>query len=275
MLNLIRTIRLAAITLLAALVSTAAHIPVSAQTPALEPVRPLVLVPGLLGSRLCRPGPDGELSVVWGTVASIGEFPSLAMDGTPNTIEPCGLIREVTYLGVYTQEVYSPLIKRLESAGYKEGETLFLFDYDWRLSVFDNAQRLANYVDESIPDDQTIDIVAHSMGGLVELVGVAIETDQPAYQTGQAAMVTVHLSVASRDAVDAGKISITIARPDGLAVPVAFRSDPDASDPTASLEQSFSAQFETGAKAGQLTVTVAIDDGVEESRTVTKRVPVL
>lgn len=150
-----------------ALSSILADRPAQAQQAPSAPERPLVFVPGLLGSMLCRVGPAGEHTVVWGTVDAIGQFPSLAATATGNDIEPCGLIREISYLGIFTQTVYGPFVDRLEQAGYREGETLFVFDYDWRLSVFDNAKRLDAFVDAAIAGSGPIDIVGHSMGGLI------------------------------------------------------------------------------------------------------------
>lgn len=141
--------------------------PATALQQSAAPERPLVFVPGLLGSSLCRPGPDGEATVVWGTVDAIGQFPTLALTPGGSDLVPCGLIHEISFLGVATQTVYGPFIDRLEQAGYREGETLFVFDYDWRLSVFDNAKKLAEYVDAEIPGSAPVDIVAHSMGGLI------------------------------------------------------------------------------------------------------------
>lgn len=150
-----------------ALLNATRHGPTLAQQPVVAaPERPLVFVPGLLGSMLCRTGPDGEEVVAWGNVDALGSFPSLAVTET-NDIEPCGLIREVSFLGIFTQTVYAPFIDRLTAAGYEEGKTLFVFDYDWRLSVLDNAKRLAEFVEAEIPGGQTIDVVTHSMGGLI------------------------------------------------------------------------------------------------------------
>lgn len=130
---------------------------------------PVVVVPGLLGSRLCVMEGD-EDSVVWGTVTSITQFPSLAYDPDDRRIQPCGLIREVSYLGIYRQEVYAGFIDRLVDEGYRQGEDLFLFDYDWRLSVFDNAQLLAEFIEREVPAADQVDLVAHSMGGLISRV---------------------------------------------------------------------------------------------------------
>ncbi|WP_157954355.1 lipase family alpha/beta hydrolase [Saccharospirillum mangrovi] len=130
---------------------------------------PVVVVPGLLGSRLCIDEGD-DTKVVWGTVASITQFQTLAYDPDDQSIQPCGLIREISYLGVYKQEVYAGFVERLTDEGYREGENLFLFDYDWRLSVFDNAQLLADFIEHEVPGDDKVDLVAHSMGGLISRV---------------------------------------------------------------------------------------------------------
>jgi pimeloyl-ACP methyl ester carboxylesterase len=139
---------------------------VEARQPSPGPERPMVFVPGLLGSMLCRTGDHGEQIVVWGTLDALGQFPSLELVST-DELEPCGLIREVAYLGIFSQTVYGSFIDRLERAGYREGETLFIFDYDWRLSIFDNAGRLAEFIEQEIPRSRLVDIVGHSMGGLI------------------------------------------------------------------------------------------------------------
>ncbi|MEJ8475453.1 esterase/lipase family protein [Roseibium algae] len=165
--KMMRTVVFPFVALLALLSSIVAHAQQTADTGPAGPQRPLVFVPGLLGSQLCRTGPDGEKTVVWGTVGAIGVFPSLALTEGADDVEPCGLIREVSFLGLYTQDVYGPFIERLEQAGYREGETLFIFDYDWRLSVFENAKRLGDFVEASGVGDGEFDIIAHSLGGLI------------------------------------------------------------------------------------------------------------
>jgi pimeloyl-ACP methyl ester carboxylesterase len=489
----------------AALLSRAENGSLRAQQLPPAPERPLVFVPGLLGSMLCRPGPQGEQTVVWGTVDAMGQFPTLAVDPAKNDVEPCGLIREVSFLGVVTQAVYGPFIDRLEQAGYLEGETLFIFDYDWRLSVFENAKRLADFVSATIPGIGAVDIVGHSMGGLiartyaineggapriarlisagspwrgsvqvfellkggwglanpflggldafrrtvisfpstfellphydgccgdeqgaagfdansidawtalnwagidrdglpdfvdlqarqarlrtivatplpanieealvigvdqrtpqqyelqpgdgeaqltvrtswegdgtvmrdsallaaratyptsfathdailndasvqdfvvaalfegpdaaiemvpvrertsiltalgelVELVGVAIATDQPVYTTGATAKLTVHLRLDVEDAVDPAAIKMTVTLPGGAVTPVTLTRDPQASEPSNPFEQSFSAAVETGDEAGELMVTVVLTDTGTDPRSVTRVIPVV
>lgn len=142
----------------------------AAAVPATGARRPIVLVPGLLGSRLCRPDPTNPAvsTVVWGTLGTLPYLPDLRLprDGEDD-VRPCGLVREVVFFGVYTQEVYSPIIAHLERLGYRENRDLFIFDYDWRRSVFDNAEMLAAFVAAKIEPDRQIDILAHSMGGLI------------------------------------------------------------------------------------------------------------
>ena len=125
-----------------------------------------------MGSRLCRTNPDkpSESVVVWGTLASLPKFPTIQIShdraAAPDNIKACGLVREIVYLGAFKQEVYAPVLRHLESLGYKENRDLFVFAYDWRRSVFENAEALDRFIREKVPN-QRVDILAHSIGGLV------------------------------------------------------------------------------------------------------------
>jgi pimeloyl-ACP methyl ester carboxylesterase len=144
--------------------------------PAFKPERPLILVPGLLGSRLCRPDPANpkEPLVVWGTVGSLRQFPTIRLDhenGGKDDIVPCGIVSEIVYLGIYTQDVYAPILRHLEQIGYRRDRDLFVFAYDWRRSVFDNAAALESFVRDKVPDGK-VDVIGHSLGALVARVYV-------------------------------------------------------------------------------------------------------
>ena len=147
--------------------------PLHAQTPTAQPRAPLIFVPGLMGSRLCRDNPDrpGEPLLVWGSAAALRHFPTIRLprDAAPDGIKPCGLLREIVFLGPLRQEVYGPVIRHLESIGYREGQDLFLFDYDWRRGAFDNARALDAFI-RATAGDRQVDILAHSMGGLIARV---------------------------------------------------------------------------------------------------------
>ena len=97
--------------------------------------RPIILVPGLLGSQLCRPDPSnpGKSILAWGALGALPYLSKLQLppDGKDD-IRPCGLVREVVFFGLYRQGVYSPVIAHLERLGYRENRDLFIFDYDWR-----------------------------------------------------------------------------------------------------------------------------------------------
>ncbi len=64
---------------------------------------------------------------------------------------------------------YDDLIATLDANGYTEGENLFTFPYEWR----DSNVFTANFLDDKIDEVKStchcdkVDIVAHSMGGLV------------------------------------------------------------------------------------------------------------
>src|SRR5215204_6372967 len=105
--------------------------PALSQSQSLAERRPLIFVPGLLGSRLCRPDPNDPTKpmVVWGTLGALSEFPTLGLSrsgAAPDQIRPCGLVREIVYLGLITQDVHAPVIAHLEHLGYREQRDLFV-----------------------------------------------------------------------------------------------------------------------------------------------------
>lgn len=95
-------------------------------------------------------------------------IPGLATSHNRRTI----LKDEVGGTWAFTPSVdwYNPLIERLESEGYIRDQNLFVVHYDWRQS---NAQSAAEYLIPAINNAKQItgalkvDIIAHSMGGLV------------------------------------------------------------------------------------------------------------
>jgi len=67
-------------------------------------------------------------------------------------------------LAPYAKDIYSPLISALPSKGF----TAVPFYYDWRQNVTKNAQLLNNSINSSgVALDEKVDIVGHSMGGLI------------------------------------------------------------------------------------------------------------
>lgn len=67
------------------------------------------------------------------------------------------------------QHTYDNLVNGFRGQMYKEGENLFPFAYDWRKSNVETAKLLKDKIDEAKQKGKTprVDVVAHSMGGLV------------------------------------------------------------------------------------------------------------
>lgn len=112
--------------------------------PADAALRPVIVIPGVMGSKLC----DRSGSVIWGNRSSytMARMAALRLPFDTSKRDPgiqsCGLIDTVSIIPLlWESNVYSPLLKTLADIGYKT-ENILIFDYDWRLSNFDNALRL-------------------------------------------------------------------------------------------------------------------------------------
>ena len=106
-------------------------------TPTPEPTKiPIVLLPGLGGS--------------WNTAAMIS-------GGTG------GSWKKTPFVKVYDnlKETF------LTSAGYTEGDNYFEFYYDWRQPLTTLADTFKDYLNNTIPPDTKVNLVGHSMGGMV------------------------------------------------------------------------------------------------------------
>jgi pimeloyl-ACP methyl ester carboxylesterase len=141
--------------------------------------RPVVVVPGMLGSKLCTA--NGE--VVWGNGSSLSNLVRLQLNSdSPETLVPCGLIDKIEVLGpIYSIKAYKALLDHLKEMGF-DGSNLHLFDYDWRQSNFDIAQKLKTFIEERRNDGRIpgqFDIIAHSMGGTVTRVFLSENPSAP------------------------------------------------------------------------------------------------
>lgn len=65
--------------------------------------------------------------------------------------------------------VYDNLIDEFKNNGYEIGKDLFVFPYDWHQSNIENAIRLRYRIEEikTVANWPKVDVVAHSMGGLM------------------------------------------------------------------------------------------------------------
>jgi pimeloyl-ACP methyl ester carboxylesterase len=145
---------------------------------------PVVLIPGAFGSRL-RDRASGE--EVWpGPWWRIlfSDYADLALDFDPQTGQPRASTLEADGIAerAFGRDFYRPIIETLTRyGGYvrsrvgsaaKPGERrLYVFAYDWRQDNVKSAQQLHGLI-EAIRGDHSdpalrVDLVAHSMGGLV------------------------------------------------------------------------------------------------------------
>jgi pimeloyl-ACP methyl ester carboxylesterase len=60
-------------------------------------------------------------------------------------------------------DIYQPLLKNLENSGFNP----LLFYYDWRKQVIDTVPYLSNFIEYNLGSSETVDLVGHSLGGLV------------------------------------------------------------------------------------------------------------
>lgn len=135
---------------------------------------PVIIVPGIMGTELWREriGPDDLIWIDINQAALPGRdsfLDVLALDDNGDTRVPIrvGSIFRGGPFGL--RNYYGELVDFLEGNGYEEDKNLFTFPYDWR---FDNnlVARLLNIKINEIlgtASAKKVDIIAHSMGGLV------------------------------------------------------------------------------------------------------------
>jgi len=145
---------------------------------------PVILIPGLFGSKL-RDKTTGK--EVWpGSARDIlfSNYHELALQFDPQTLEvlPDNLEAYDVAQRVLGQDIYGPIITTLEkNGGYVRGtpgspalkneRRYYIFAYDFRQDNSHHAQALDALIGQIRRDyanaDLKVDIVAHSMGGLV------------------------------------------------------------------------------------------------------------
>ncbi|WP_157791167.1 esterase/lipase family protein [Bradyrhizobium japonicum] len=155
---------------------------ISCQVAEAQVKRPLIFIPGILGSRLCEVEPGGKSGeVIWGDLGSLSDFGilELKLDGSEKPLKPCGLIQTIVSLGpLWQADVYTSLLRHLKAIGY-DNDQLFIFDYDWRRSNVETADALARFIaDQPRLNGQDVDILAHSMGGIVAKLFVIRHPDE-------------------------------------------------------------------------------------------------
>ena len=142
---------------------------------------PVILIPGIMGSYLNKN--FGDMGELWpninALITSISDdfLNDLALrpDGTEDPAKPIqvgDIIRSinVTLPGINSvSHSFDGLINELTNGGYVENTDLFVFPYDWRKDDAEAAILLDSKIAAVLSQTgaSKVDIVAHSMGGLV------------------------------------------------------------------------------------------------------------
>ena len=143
---------------------------------------PVIIVPGVPASYLNDRNTTNEIWPSIGQMLLPGDDSYLnqlilPQTGIPdeNNIAPGDIFREINFLG-FSFDFFQGLITELENQGYEENKDLFVFPYDWRLDISKLAgqdpidtNNLLYKIDniKSLTGADKVDIIAHSMGGLV------------------------------------------------------------------------------------------------------------
>ena len=151
---------------------------------------PLIFIPGVGGSKLKNdPNQNGDYDEIWPNTLTLldqtdDKFlqvlklnPSGTGPYVPNNSEYSTVqVGDIVRTEVLVKDVYTSTVKFFtQQRGYQEGRDFFVCPYDWRKHIPDIAAGgLDNTLDKCIdnalalnPEKSQVDILAHSMGGLV------------------------------------------------------------------------------------------------------------
>ena len=156
---------------------------------------PLILIPGIMGSRLRdkttqqEVWPGGLWRLAFHHYEELAlEIDPATLEGRPNNIEAFALTDKTGgehFYDTITQTLTDSGSFELTKPGtpVKDAFTrhLYLFPYDWRLDNVETARKLSALIDQLRLDygrpDLKVDIVAHSMGGIVSRYLIEFGTD--------------------------------------------------------------------------------------------------
>lgn len=138
-------------------------------------MRPLLVVPGLFSTEIY----DDKIGFVWGRFGQLYGGPPIAtLEGLRG--RPLGVLRRIPLLFGLKYNLLSPLEGALTGAGYRLGETLHYFGYDWRLPVVGLGVALAAEVRRIASQcGEEIDVLGLSNGGPVIRAAYAADAALP------------------------------------------------------------------------------------------------
>jgi pimeloyl-ACP methyl ester carboxylesterase len=146
---------------------------------------PVIIIPGLIGSELINKNTGDK---VWFDLGRAKDddmrLPiSSKLSENHDNLVPGDILREIQLIRLTPKiDIYQKLLDSLKNDGYAEGklddpaengftDTFYVFPYDWRLDNVENAHILLEKLDilrsKTNRPDLKVNIVAHSMGGLI------------------------------------------------------------------------------------------------------------
>lgn len=167
-----------------------------------EPQRPVVFVPGIIGSKLASASDPSD--IIWGNINSLSgsvfhRMNLLPEDGEAEPLSSAGILSDLPLLfgaieiGVYSHALdfligersFADIVTGNPVRGsYVTNESFFVFDYDWRRSNFANALALDAFIAEKIPSGE-FDVIAHSMGGIISRIMLSKRGPAPLCTVGR------------------------------------------------------------------------------------------
>lgn len=134
--------------------------------------RVIIFIPGYKGSTLV----DQEGDLVWPNLIKAqfdcstslsNDLPSIGLEN-PFHYESTDIVKSVTVIpGLYKYDVYGQFLISLQKALPSQTK-LLLFHYDWRQDLLIAVEKLRKLIEEISRDSTVeIDIICHSMGGLI------------------------------------------------------------------------------------------------------------
>lgn len=134
-----------------------------------EQKTPIIIVPGIMGTRLSRADDNEEVWPGGLKLLSISDnhLDELALDKNGNEIidiKTVGIIEEE--LG---EKFYKDLVRHFTDNGYIIDENLFTVPYDWRFNIASSTDIIENVTLQAVLKSSTgkVNIITHSMGGIL------------------------------------------------------------------------------------------------------------
>ncbi|MGE0031571.1 MAG: hypothetical protein AB7T20_10670 [Steroidobacteraceae bacterium] len=145
---------------------------------------PVVLIPGMLGSRLVNRETGVEVWPGGSRKLLTSRYLDLALRIDPVTLEPLddGLVPGGLFDAAFGMDFYGRIVKALREVGNYQPSTpgrpvvdqrarLYVFTYDWRQDNVATVRKLDALIEEIRRDygdpKLRVDVIAHSMGGLI------------------------------------------------------------------------------------------------------------